>query len=87
MALNNLNNPFSPQPSQILDMSDSMLPAQYPGGPGPAQTPGPGPQGPQFVRLAAPGAGCTANNGVMQDNDRSRHSSAGSDGPQSCHAR
>lgn len=85
MALNNLNNPFSPQPAQILDMSDSMLPAQYPGGPGQTQTTVPGAQGPQFVRLAAPGPGC--GNGVMQDNDRSRHSSAGSDGPQSCHAR
>ena len=82
MALNNLNNPFSPQPAQILDMSDPMVTAQYPGG----QATVPGPQGPQFVRLAAPGTGC-GNNGGMQNSDRSRHSSAGSDGPQSCHAR
>ena len=87
MALNNLNNPFSPQPAQILDMSDPMVTAQYPGGPGQTQTTVPGSQGQaQFVRLAAPGTGCS-NNGVMQSNDRSRHSSAGSDGPQSCHAR
>ena len=84
MALNNLNNPFSPQPAQILDMSDPMVPAQYQTGQ--PQTTLPGPGGQQFVRLAAPGPG-GANNGVMTDNDRSRHSSAGSDGPQSCHAR
>ena len=85
MALNNLNNPFSPQPAQSLDMSDPMIPAhaQYTG----AQTTVPGTgQAPQFVQVAAPVV--CGNTGVMvQDSDRSRHSSAGSDGPQSCHAR
>ena len=81
MALNNLNNPFSPQPSTI-DIGDTMV-GGYPGGAGAG--------GAQYVgggQLTVAGVGvATCNNGaVVQDTDRSRHSSAGSDGQQ-CHAR
>merc|ERR1719474_1993456 len=79
MALNNLNNPFSPQPSN-LEISETIV--QYPAGGGP---------GGQFVAGQGPGGGGqVAVQGAMlativQDNERSRHSSAGSDGQQ-CHA-
>ena len=78
MALNNLNNPFSPQPSTI-DIGDAMV--GYPGGAGATG---------QYVgggQLTVAGVAVACNNGgVVQDTDRSRHSSAGSDGQQ-CHAR
>ena len=83
MALNNLNNPFSPQPATNLDLGDgAMIQVQYSG---PAQ--------PQYGghQLAGAGqcvGGVVTNGGTEPGPDiRSRHSSAGSDGAQQCHAR
>ena len=77
MALNNLNNPFSPQPNSNLDMSDAGMVT----GAGHGQYSTQVVSGPVAV---VGGVQYTA--GTNMEQDRSRHSSAGSDGNQ-CHAR
>ena len=84
MALNNLNNPFSPQPNSNLDMTDTGMVGVAPGvAPGGGQySSGQVVPGGQVTVVAGGQYAGVAN----MEQDRSRHSSAGSDGNQ-CHAR
>jgi len=79
MALNNLNNPFSPQPSN-LEISETIV--QYTAGGGSGGQFVAGGQGAGGGQVAVQGAMLAT---IVQDSERSRHSSAGSDGQQ-CHA-